>query len=76
MLHGTNPASDEMIQRGITLGFGKVNQNRAVRHRYMEFLKNNHGVELTALQEKGVQIYSEEIERIMHMQGSAGKAAA
>ncbi|KAF2184856.1 fructose-bisphosphate aldolase [Zopfia rhizophila CBS 207.26] len=75
VLHGTHPCSDEMLRVGIANGIRKVNQNRTVRTRYMKFLAEQSGkLELTKLQEEGVQIYSNEIERMMNVLGSAGKA--
>lgn len=75
VLHGTHPCSDEMFRVGIANGIRKVNLNRTVRNKYMKFLAEESGkLELTQLQEKGVQIYSEEIERLMRVLGSAGKA--
>lgn len=54
----------------------KINQNRTVREHYMKFIGEQASkLELTKLQEKGIQIYSEEIERFMtDVAGSAGKA--
>lgn len=64
-----------MLRVGIENGMRKVNQNRTVRTRYMKFLAEESGkLELTVLQDKGVQIYSEEIERMMEVLGSAGRA--
>ncbi|ORY19778.1 fructose-bisphosphate aldolase [Clohesyomyces aquaticus] len=75
VLHGTHPCSEEMLRVGIENGMRKVNQNRTVRKKYMEFLAGeSKSLELTQLQERGVQIYSEEIEAMMVVLGSAGKA--
>ncbi len=76
MLHGTNPCSDKMLKVGISNGMYKINQNRAVRIKYMKFVEeNNAKLELTELQTKGVEVYSKEIERMMsEVLGSAGKA--
>ncbi len=54
----------------------KINENRTVRKRYMKFLEEHAGkMELTDMHDRGVQIYSEEIERFMvEVAGSAGKA--
>ena len=61
---------------GMSHGMVKINQNRTVREKYMKFLQEHAGkMELTQLHEKGVQIYSAEIERFMvEVAGSAGKA--
>ncbi|KAF2704012.1 fructose/tagatose bisphosphate aldolase [Pleomassaria siparia CBS 279.74] len=75
VLHGTHPCSDDMFKTGIASGIRKVNLNRTVRNGYMNFLSEESGkLELTQLQERGVQIYSEEVERLMVVLGSVGKA--
>jgi len=75
VLHGTHPLSNAMLQKGIDSGFCNVNQNKRVRLRYMAFLAENAGkMELTELQEKGLAIYASEIEEMMNLLGSAGKA--
>ena len=44
----------------------KINQNRNVRLDYHQYLEENCSkVELTALQSQGVEVYSQEIERMM-----------
>lgn len=75
VLHGT-AISDGMLKTGLQEGeFAKVNQNKRVRKQYMKFLAEESGnMELTTLQEKGVQIYAEEIGEMMQLLGSAGKA--
>ena len=74
VLHGTHPCSDEMLRVALANGVRKVNQNRTVRTRYMNFLAEEAGkMELTKAQEMGVQIYSEEIERMMVVLRSVGK---
>ncbi|KAF2101668.1 fructose-bisphosphate aldolase [Rhizodiscina lignyota] len=74
VLHGT-AISDDLLKKGIEAGFYKVNQNKMVRRRYMKFLAEEAGkYELTDLQEKGVQIYAEEIGEMMKLLGSVGKA--
>lgn len=75
VLHGTHPLSDTMLRKGIDTGFAKVNQNKRVRLRYMKFLEEEAGkIELTSQQEKGIQIYAEEIGEMMKLLDSAGKA--
>jgi len=75
VLHGTHPLSNAMLQKGIDSGFCKVNQNKRVRLKYMAFLAENAGkMELTELQEEGVSIYASEIEEMMNLLGSVGKA--
>src|SRR4051794_8668595 len=76
VLHGTHPLSDDMVRLAMKLGVVKINENRTVRNRYMEFLAGNSGkMELTQLQMEGVEIYSQEIERMMRdVFMSAGRA--
>jgi fructose-bisphosphate aldolase class II len=76
VLHGTHPLSDDMVRISMGKGMRKINQNRNVRNRYMKYLEENSGKEeLTVLQTRGVEIYSEEIERVMvEVFDSAGKA--
>jgi len=76
VLHGTHPLSDDMVRISMGKGMRKINQNRNVRNRYMKYLGENSGKEeLTVLQTRGVEIYSEEIERVMvEVFDSAGKA--
>lgn len=76
VLHGTHPLSDDMVRISMGKGMRKINQNRNVRNRYMKYLEGNSGKEeLTVLQTRGVEIYSEEIERVMvEVFDSAGKA--
>lgn len=75
VLHGT-AISDELLGKVVKEGyFAKVNQNKRVRRRYGEFLKASAGsMELTELQEKGVEVYADEIGEMMQLLGSAGKA--
>ncbi|KAF2007488.1 aldolase [Amniculicola lignicola CBS 123094] len=74
VLHGTYPCSDEMLKVAIANGMRKVNQNRRVRLKYMDFLARGSGkLELTKLQEEGVEIYAQEIEEIMALLGSKGR---
>lgn len=58
------------------LGMVKVNENRTIRdgyHRYLE--QNSSRADLTKLQEEGVEIYSQGVERYMvEVFKSAGKA--
>ncbi|WVW80704.1 hypothetical protein I302_102690 [Kwoniella bestiolae CBS 10118] len=75
VLHGTHPLSDEMVKLSMTMGMVKINQNRTVRENYMKFIGDNSSkLELTKLQEQGVEIYSREVERFMGVAGSVGKA--
>ncbi|KAF2109636.1 fructose-bisphosphate aldolase [Lophiotrema nucula] len=76
VLHGTHPLSDDMVRVGMKHGMVKINENRSVRNGYHDFLTANAGkIELTAMQEKGVEIYSQGIERFMiEVFRSAGKA--
>ena len=75
VLHGTHPLSNEMLAKGIQSGFRKVNQNKRVRLRYMKFLEEEAGkAELTSMQEKGIEIYADEVGEMMRQLGSAGKA--
>ncbi|KAI0157970.1 aldolase [Hypoxylon sp. FL1284] len=76
VLHGTQGVSDESFQETRRYGMVKVNLNRIVRDEYSEFVSQNAGkLELTALKERGVEIYIKSIERTMReVLGSAGKA--
>lgn len=75
VLHGTHPLSDELVQKSMLLGMVKINQNRNVRLGYHKYIEDNCATkELTALQSEGVEVYSQEIERMMHVFKSAGKA--
>ncbi|KAL1887460.1 hypothetical protein Sste5346_010209 [Sporothrix stenoceras] len=75
VLHGTHPLSDELVQKSMEYGMVKINQNRNVRLGYHKFIEDNCATkELTALQNEGVEVYSQEIERMMHVFKSAGKA--
>lgn len=73
VLHGDQP-SGAMIQESIKRGTRKINQNRNVRHSYHKFLQENAGkIELPKLQEVGVALYSQDVERLMKIVGSADK---
>ncbi|KAL4959370.1 class II fructose-bisphosphate aldolase [Aspergillus stella-maris] len=73
-LHGTHPVSDELFLRAVTCGVRKVNMNRTVRDEYTRFVADSAGtLELTALQEQGVKVYTRSIERMMRVLGSAGR---
>jgi fructose-bisphosphate aldolase, class II len=76
VLHGTHPLTDDLLRVGMQKGLTKINQNRNLRLQYMKFVEENAGtVEMTILQEQGVEVYSQEIERMMvSVFGSAGKA--
>lgn len=76
VLHGTHPLFDDMIRTAMKLGMHKINQNRNVRDGYHKFVEESCGnIELTKLQEQGVEIYSQGIESLMvDVFKSAGKA--
>ena len=75
VLHGTHPVSDELFQTAISCGVSKINLNRTVRDAYTKFVAEKAGtLELTVLKEQGVELYSQQIERMMDVLGSAGKA--
>ncbi|CAK7204221.1 hypothetical protein SEUCBS139899_006975 [Sporothrix eucalyptigena] len=75
VLHGTHPLSDELVHASMQRGMVKINQNRNVRLEYHKYVEDNcASKELTALQTEGVEVYSHEIERMMGVFGSAGKA--
>ncbi|CEL11200.1 hypothetical protein ASPCAL14303 [Aspergillus calidoustus] len=72
VLHGTHPVSDELFLKSIVRGVRKVNLNRTVRDDYTKFVAEKAGtLELTVLQEQGVEIYTNSIERMMRVLGSA-----
>ncbi|KAH8891197.1 aldolase [Thozetella sp. PMI_491] len=74
-LHGTHPVSDELFQKAISCGMSKVNVNRTVRDGYTAFVAENAGkIELTNLKVAAVEVYTKDIERIMDVFGSTGKA--
>jgi len=53
----------------------KINLNRTVRDAYTRFVAEKAGtLELTVLKEQGVELYAQQIERMMDVLGSAGKA--
>ncbi|GLA18125.1 hypothetical protein AnigIFM62618_005280 [Aspergillus niger] len=75
VLHGTHPVSDELFRKAIECGMSKVNVNRTVRDKYTEFVAENAGeMELTTLKVQAVEVYTESVERVMKLFGSAGKA--
>jgi fructose-bisphosphate aldolase, class II len=76
VLHGTHPLTDDLLRVGMQKGLTKINQNRNLRLEYMKYVEDNAGtVEMTILQEQGVEVYSQEIERMMvSVFRSAGKA--
>ncbi len=66
VLHGTHPASDELIRKVIGIGVRKINMNRHVRDGYTKFVAENSGkLELTQLQIQSVEIYTRDIVRVM-----------
>jgi fructose-bisphosphate aldolase class II len=74
VLHGTHPVSDELFLKTIVRGVRKVNLNRTVRDDYTKFVAVKAGtLELTVLQEQGVEIYTNSVERMMRVLGSAGR---
>ncbi|KAL4956081.1 ketose-bisphosphate aldolase [Aspergillus filifer] len=73
-LHVTHPVSDELFLRAVECGVRKVNMNRTVRDEYTRFVAENaRTLELTALKEEGVKVYTRSIERMMRVLGSAGR---
>lgn len=75
MLHGTHPASDELVLKAIECGMTKINVNRAVRDEYTAFVAENSGkLELTVLKERAVDVYTKSVERMMDLLKSSGKA--
>lgn len=76
VLHGTHGVSDELLRETRKYGVKKVNLNKTVRDEYTEFIAQNAGkLELTTLKIRGVEVYSQSIQRVMqNVLGSADKA--
>lgn len=74
VLHGTHGVSNEVLLDAVKAGVRKVNLNKTVRHEYGKFVgENSKKLELTKLQEKGVEVYTSEIAALMDVLGSSGK---
>lgn len=76
VLHGAHGVSDELLREARKYGVIKVNLNKTVRDEYTEFIAQNAGkLELTTLKMRGVEVYSQSIQRVMkNVLGSADKA--
>ena len=71
--HGTDPFTSEIYEKLIQAGISKVNINKVMNRRYMDLQKEGK-LGLTALMEEGTKRMQEELEGIIDMLGSAGKA--
>lgn len=66
VLHGTHPLSDDMVRVAMRDGMRKINQNRNIWNGYHKYMEENGGNgDLTVLQERGVEVYSQGIRRLM-----------
>ena len=75
VLHGTHPVSDQLFREAVSKGVVKVNLNRTVRDGYSTFVAENVGkIEFTRLTEQAVEVYAQDIEGMMGVLGSVGRA--
>lgn len=71
--HGTDPFDQDIYDKLMKAGITKVNINKVVNRKYME-LQDEGGYGLTELMEKGTDLMQKELEGLMDMLGSSGKA--
>ena len=71
--HGTDPFDEEIYGKLMKAGITKVNINKVVNRKYMDLQKEGR-YGLTELMEKGTDAMQAELERLMDMLGSSGKA--
>ena len=71
--HGTDPFDQEIYTKLMKAGITKVNINKVVNRKYMDLQKGG-GYGLTELMEKGTDLMQKELEGLMDMLGSSGKA--
>lgn len=71
--HGTDPFDKDIYTKLMKAGITKVNINKVVNRKYMDLQKEG-GYGLTELMEKGTELMQKELEGLMDMLGSSGKA--
>ena len=71
--HGTDPFDQEIYTKLMKAGITKVNINKVVNKKYMD-LQGEGGYGLTESMEKGTEVMQKELEGLMDMLGSSGKA--
>ena len=71
--HGTDPFDKEIYTKLMEAGITKVNINKVVNRKYMDLQKEGE-YGLTELMEKGTDLMQKELEGLMDMLGSSGKA--
>ena len=71
--HGTDPFDKVIYTKHMKAGITKVNINKVVNRKYMDLQKEGR-YGLTELMEKGTDVMQKELEGLMDMLGSSGKA--
>jgi len=75
VLHGTNEFTEEILLACVQRGMTRFNVNDLVLWRYNEYVKEKTGkVPLTELMEQGTQLIQDQLEWMMDVIGSSGRA--